>query len=135
MEIIDPTIKNEKAQDDLRQVHYIDLVSDSPRGISPDAVVIEFPRQYATLAIALANAASRAIDGKGKVRHADDKPFEHQPICNITRAIGIGHPLGQVQKKLLELPRIKRSRDKHNELLDIIIYTAVAALMESGQLK
>lgn len=63
-----------------------------------DADAREVERQgpggpYASLAGILADALKQASSGKGAERHANNKPFEDQPIMQITRLLD-GHPVG-----------------------------------------
>lgn len=64
---------------------------------------------YASLAGILADALKQASSGKGAERHANNKPFEDQPIMQITRLLD-GHPVGplayQAIKKIIESGRI-----------------------------
>lgn len=68
---------------------------------------------------------------KGKERHSSGEEFTEQPICYITRQTGIGYPMGQAVKKILEskrLAKIKGYDSAITELLGAIVYTAAAVL-------
>lgn len=82
---------------------------------------------YETLASVLHRAYAQAAEGKGKERHADDKPFDRQPMQLIADRRGIGFILGQADKKSEEaqgmLERDERDRAIH-ELLGAIVYLA-----------
>lgn len=68
---------------------------------------------YEFLRAEFAAAAEQASGGKGKERHANDLPFEDQPILAITRLLE-GHPCGalayQVIKKTIEAGRLVELR-------------------------
>jgi len=76
------------------------------------------------------DAFIRASQGKG-LRHVihGREPFNQQQICRGARIFGIGYPLGQVSKKVEEIPRMSRLRDQYNEILDVIVYAAAAAIV------
>ena len=57
---------------------------------------------YDKLSNVLGAAYHQAARGKGKERHAHDKPFDKQPIMEIARMVGPGYPTGQAMKKLQE---------------------------------
>lgn len=79
---------------------------------------------YDKLVLALSNALLRASAGKGKDRHADDNPFEKQPIVTELHAFKSPAPaLFQIRKKALESTRLDLDRAQ-NEMLDVIVYAA-----------
>lgn len=80
---------------------------------------------YELLADALVQALEQAQSGKGKERHANQKPFTDQPILEITRMVGLGYPLGQAMKKAQEASRLPSHMAKA-ELLGAINYLAAA---------
>ena len=82
--------------------------------------------QYKALQAVLDRAYAQSASGKGKERHATGKPFDQQDICNITRNVGIGFPLGQAVKKINEAVRIGEPAFMVKELLGAIVYTAAA---------
>lgn len=84
---------------------------------------------YHDLFIVLQQALWQAQDGKGHERHAsaDDQPFTEQPVLTITRAVGLGFPLGQAMKKIQECQRMDTDAAKR-ELLGAINYLAAAVL-------
>lgn len=57
---------------------------------------------YDSLSNVLGAAYHQAARGKGKERHARDKPFDKQPIMEISRMVGPGYTTGQAMKKLQE---------------------------------
>jgi hypothetical protein len=87
---------------------------------------------YESLEFALAAAYEQAAVGKGKDRHANDEPFDRQPIMTIARMVGPGYQIGQAMKKGQEAMRmhdrteIERARA---ELLGAINYMAAAWLL------
>lgn len=88
---------------------------------------------YEQLASVLADAIDQAASGKGSKRHAKDgEPFEQQKICEITRRVGLGYPLGPAVKKAQESLRLGKRGPA--ELLGAINYLAAAVIvMEEEQ--
>ena len=87
---------------------------------------------YAGLRRALDMAYNQAASGKGKERHANNKPFERQPILEIARMVGPGYQLGQAMKKSQEsYGMIGRGEPERAqaELLGAINYLAAAWLL------
>jgi len=86
---------------------------------------------YAPLHRVLMLAYQQSAFGKGKDRHANDKPFMQQPIMEITRMHGLGFTTGQASKKGQEAVGMA-SRLEHEaakrELLGAIVYLAAAYL-------
>lgn len=93
---------------------------------------------YEALARVLDLAYAQAAYGKGKVRHANDKPFDQQPILNIGRKVGAGFTLGQALKKLEEAAGMI-DRAEHgpamSELLGAIVYAAATYVLEDEAFK
>jgi hypothetical protein len=92
--------------------------------------------QYRHLRRVLDLAYDQSATGKGRERHANDQNFEDQQIMTITRNVGVGFPLGQAEKKLVE--SIGMYERGHNaaaraELLGAIVYTAAAWLWYEEQ--
>lgn len=84
---------------------------------------------YESLFAVLTDALNQAQNGKGKERHAkDDEPFERQKICEITRRVGLGGPLFQVCKKVIEGQKLGGERGVA-ELLGAINYLAAAVII------
>ena len=82
----------------------------------------------------LDEAYEQAAEGKGKERHAGDKPFLRQPIMEIGRMVGEGYNMGQAMKKLQEAETLLRLEGKGveaavRELLGAIVYTASAVIL------
>lgn len=79
-------------------------------------------------------AVEQATDGKGKERHASDKPFDEQPIMSIQDLVGAGFALGQATKKTQEARRLARDKDNGGvekakaDLLGAMNYLAAAYL-------
>jgi hypothetical protein len=87
------------------------------------------PSDYASLSAVLQLAYEHASAGKGQERHANDLAFEDQPMQQITRAVGVGFPLGQAMKKIQESAgMLGRGQDDAAiaELLGAINYCAGA---------
>lgn len=82
---------------------------------------------YDTLAAILQRAYDQAAVGKGAERHANEVPFDKQPMQTITAKHGLGFLFGQADKKLQEAhSMVRRSEiDKAKyELLGAINYIA-----------
>ena len=82
---------------------------------------------YYPLFRVLNDALNQAQIGKGADRHANGEPFTEQPALSITRAVGLGFPLGQAMKKIQECQRMDTDAAKR-ELLGAINYLAAAVL-------
>ena len=82
--------------------------SSQPNQPSPDDSFI-VPPGYEKLFNVFANALHQAARGKGRERHATDEPFEQQQMCRITRAVGLGYPIGQATKKAEESMRLGKA--------------------------
>ena len=82
---------------------------------------------YSDLFYVLRDALDQAQDGKGSERHGNGQPFMEQPALTITRAVGLGFPLGQAMKKIQESQRMDTDAAKR-ELLGAINYLAAAIL-------
>lgn len=83
---------------------------------------------YDSLERVLALALQQASEGKGRERHANDKPFDRQPMLEIGRMVGPGFCLGQAIKKAQESSRMNSDAAKR-ELLGAINYLAGAYLL------
>jgi len=85
-------------------------------------VTLRVPKGYEEIVQAATVAAVRAGVGKGRQRHADydNQPIREQQIARFSQ----GWRLDQIQKKAAEIPRL-RSRDKADEVLDIIVLAAI----------
>lgn len=87
---------------------------------------------YAALQSVLDEAFRQSAEGKGNARHANDKPFDKQPILEIGRMVGPGFAAGQVMKKAQEaLGMAARGETEAaaNELLGAIVYAASAVVL------
>lgn len=82
---------------------------------------------YEPLAEILRDAFAQAAFGKGKERHADERPFAEQPMQMLCDLYGHGFALGQAAKKSQESMRLPYERARA-ELLGAIVYTAGAVL-------
>ena len=83
--------------------------------------------EYSDLFEVLRDALEEAQEGKGAVRHGNGLSFTEQPALTITRAVGLGFPLGQAMKKIQECQRMDTDAAKR-ELLGAINYLAAAIL-------
>ncbi|HBU3789154.1 TPA: hypothetical protein MCX08_004628 [Klebsiella pneumoniae] len=89
---------------------------------------------YEHLAAVLQDAYAQAAFGKGKERHANDLPFDHQPMQAISRLLG--NPTGmtyQVCKKVVEAMNMKDSGARRRELLGAIVYLAGVVVYEDNK--
>ena len=82
---------------------------------------------YHDLFDVLRDALDQAQNGKGEERHGNGLSFTGQPALTITRAVGLGFPLGQAMKKIQECQRMDTDAAKR-ELLGAINYLAAAVL-------
>lgn len=80
---------------------------------------------YEKLADVLHRAYEQAALGKGKERHANDKPFHLQPIAIGAQHFGIGALLFQTFKKAEEAQRLPKEM-AIKELLGGIVYLSAA---------
>lgn len=83
---------------------------------------------YQPLRRVLDLALDQSANGKGKERHANDKPFDRQPMLEIGRMVGHGFCLGQAIKKAQEASRMEPDAAQR-ELLGAINYLAGAYLL------
>ena len=93
---------------------------------------------YTSLAIELSGAYNQASSGKGVERHATGEAFKDQLICEETRRIGFGFPLGQARKKIVESLRLLELRGANaaiHELHGAINYIAAACIVMREKLK
>lgn len=99
---------------------------------------MSIPPGYLPLKKALNDALEQAASGKGKERHADDKPFTSQPIMRITKNVGTGFPLGQAEKKIIEAAGMLgrgQSQQARQELLGAIVYLCAAYIFIGDEQK
>jgi hypothetical protein len=92
-------------------------------------------KPYEILESVLKEALLQCADGKGKARHANEgEAFEDQPICEISRRVGIGFVLGQATKKVFESQRLDTDAGV-KEILGAIVYLAAAVILrrEKGE--
>jgi len=93
----------------------------------PQAPVQTEDDGYKSLRSILDEAYNQAAHGKGKERHAKDRPFDDQPIHSIGSMVGIGFNAGQAMKKAQEAVSMHgRGEDEAavHELLGAIVYIA-----------
>jgi hypothetical protein len=100
---------------------------DNARDDDEEWVKVTVRNGYNDLFIVLQQALWQAQDGKGAVRHGNGLSFMEQPALTITRAVGLGFPLGQAMKKIQESQRMDTDAAKR-ELLGAINYLAAAVL-------
>lgn len=91
---------------------------------------------YRSLKNILDRAYEQSACGKGRERHANDQPFDKQPIMQITDAVGVGFPLGQAAKKITEAAGMLERKNTDaavRELLGAIVYLAAAIIKVEKQ--
>lgn len=82
---------------------------------------------YERLHDILMEAFLQSAAGKGRQRHANELPWEQQPIIQITRSKGVGFPAGQADKKITEALGMHRRGEicrAVHELRGAIVYLA-----------
>ena len=90
---------------------------------------LDVPDEYAALYRVYEDAYEQASEGKGRERHASEgEAYEDQIICEVTRRLGPGYPLGQAVKKIYESQRIGGEKGIA-ELLGAINYIAAAVIV------
>lgn len=89
-------------------------------------VTLDAPGYY-SLAAVLQRAFKQASEGKGKERHANQLPFDQQPMQTIARAHGVGFLTGQASKKAEESHGLPHDM-QIAELLGAINYLAGAVI-------
>lgn len=82
---------------------------------------------YETLASVLDDALYQAQSGKGEERHANQLPFDQQPMQRLIQTYGVGFALGQAAKKGDESQGLQPGHDIA-ELLGAIVYLAGAVV-------
>lgn len=88
---------------------------------------------YESLHSVLRRAFIQASHGKGKERHAQNLPFDNQPMQRLIDLYGVGFALGQAAKKAQESQRLPHDKAVA-ELLGAINYLAGAVIaMERAQ--
>lgn len=101
-----------------------DVPSERPRHLEGDG--------YDSLRRVMELAVTQASKGKGRDRHASEKPFRKQPIMEIGRMVGVGYHTGQAMKKAQEAMRLPNGHAR-TELLGAINYLAAAYLLLEEQ--
>lgn len=93
-----------------------------------DRSLLQSDANYLSLRKVLDLAYKRSSSGKGKERHADNNPFEQQPICTELRTMHDTAPaVYQIRKKALESLRLQ-PETAIRELLDVMVYAAAAVI-------
>lgn len=87
---------------------------------------------YEDLARILDRAYDQSARGKGRERHANDKPFGQQPIMEIARMVGLGGHAYQICKKTQEAVGMANRGDSAAAIAEFygaIVYSAAAVLL------
>lgn len=90
------------------------------------------PVGYEQLGDVLDMALHQAAFGKGKERHANNKPFHEQDIIDITAKVGTGFTKGQAIKKIIEsgkLGTLKGVDAEIHELVGAMNYIAATVIV------
>jgi hypothetical protein len=85
---------------------------------------------YEALANELLAAYAQSAHGKGVTRHGNGRSFDHQPIAEISRAVGVGFPTGQALKKTGEAVGMFERGEVDAAIAELhgaIVYLAAAA--------
>lgn len=117
---VDAVLEAFQLLDDNAKLHQPERAMDAPG--------------YEHLAAVLKDAYAQAAFGKGKERHANDLPFDHQPMQTISRLLG--NPTGmtyQVCKKVVEEMNMKDRAARRRELLGAIVYLAGVVVYEDNE--
>ena len=86
---------------------------------------------YEGLALVLKDALEQAQSGKGAERHGEHGTFSEQPVMTVTEQVGLGFPLGQAMKKIIESQRTGITPEAAKaERLGAIVYIAAAILAD-----
>lgn len=86
---------------------------------------------YEALGHELNEAYLQSSAGKGKERHANGRPFDRQPILELSRLYGPGFAAGQAAKKTQEALGIFSRGNKDGALAEVhgaIVYLAAVAI-------
>ena len=111
--------------------------------MTADEALAEINDGYEMLRDEFVAAVEQASGGKGKERHANDQPFDQQPILAITRLLD-GHPCAalayQIIKKTIEAGRLVKLRGTDAavaETYGVMNYAGAMAirLKEIGEVK
>jgi hypothetical protein len=83
---------------------------------------------YESLRHVLDRAYEQAAVGKGNERHANGRPFDHQPLQDLIRLHGVGFATGQAGKKASEALGLQGTERQVAELLGAIVYLSGAII-------
>ncbi len=92
------------------------------------------PKGYETLAKIALKACKRVWESKGIERHANNLPFDMQPIMTITRQHGHGFTRGQALKKIDEATALGKEAALV-EILEAITYLMADALILEEEIR
>lgn len=96
------------------------------------AYCVTIDPSYGHLGDILQSAHDQAAHGKGKDRHANGRPFDRQPIMEISRMFGPGFAAGQATKKAQEAMGMLNRQERDaaiRELLGAINYIAACVML------
>ena len=122
-------VSEEDAKDILDAMREEDSGQDDDREGIRQAYV---EKDYDCLYEILMEALDQAQAGKGRSRHSNGKSFLDQPICMITREVGIGFPIGQTTKKAEESQKLYEKGNQEiaeSNILGAINYLAAALIV------
>lgn len=96
-----------------------------------DRIFTEIRPGYEVLHRTFIDALNQAMWGKGFERHSMGglQGFEDQPAMEVTRRVGLGFPLGQAMKKIIESQRKGLTPIKARaEMYGALVYLATAIM-------
>jgi hypothetical protein len=103
--------------------------------VEPEPLQFDLDDQnYASLLSVLGRAYEQAAAGKGKERHAQDQPFDEQPMQTISKLVGSADGMAyQAIKKIQESQRLPTTERQVAELLGAIVYIAGMVVYLEGE--
>lgn len=117
-------------------MHPMDRAEPQPKATRDNPIPIEVSttNDYKSLSDVLERAYQQAAHGKGRERHAQDQPFDQQPMQTISQLVGSSDGLRyQAIKKIQEAGRMDKDA-AIRELLGAINYIAGTIIyMESDK--
>lgn len=91
------------------------------------SVSVDVAPGYLELLDVLTKALDQAQFGKGRQRHANNKPFLNQKIMRLRQEVGSGYTIGQACKKAIESQNLDKDAAIH-DLLGAIVYLGAEVL-------
>lgn len=130
------TAQPTKYMKEKQAMHPMDKAEPQPKATRDNPIPIEgrTTNDYKSLSDVLERAYQQAAHGKGRERHAQDQPFDKQPMQTISQLVGSSDGLRyQAIKKIQEAGRMDKDA-AIRELLGAINYIAGTIIyMESDK--